>query len=956
MHTKSPTLSSNLLLASLQLLAWLLLRPSAWRHLLKQIDPTLPPDFALASLQRRQWRNPQLWRLLLLYLGIYPLWSGIIIGTVVWITTTSIDATLWGISYGMALTFTGGLIGAFTIAVPFALLASFITGTVLGIWLGINTHLNSNVNTDIFIISVVLFILSMAGNINNTLSSQTNSHSWVRQIGSILIGAIITVLMLLIVSQLATFLAKQLFIELLLPRLKNAVIIFDLAYATLITLFLVVFLSSILKLHGQTWQKSLLWGFVFSLISGAVFVVILHTEPQNQILIGIAIGTMIGIGASLLFALPYLFAKQKASDWAGIISGVLVSGSIYIFLYKLDYSPWTILSATLLRDDTHLLSRFIEPFSQTHSLGLIGLVGVTLLGLTWHRWQAILLYPVVSAWNLLVYRAEQRRLNQIQKKESRQTGLKHSLFRWHSVCWDERQHLPLYGLEDYLVTVSERYPTEGQATITYVSTTRQRWAAQAAQIELDARRLQNCNNVVAISEAHKLAAGELTGPANSLLRSLGRLSQDVAAALKQNSPYNQRLALKDVEEHLERLLRELTRSSEKYAERFRPIIDHWRTIISARILDYATESDGEIDNPYVVALPLTAQQKIFVGRTDISKRLEQFLRKQPCPPLLLYGQRRMGKTSLLNNLTRLLPSTIIPLFVDLQGLPSLAKDDAGFFDNLSREMQYSAQHRGYTLPTLTRDTLTPDPFSSFVQWLNEVEVSLENNLLLLMLDEFEALNKAFVRGDLDESKILGFFRHLIQHRPRLKILLSGSHRLNEFEHWASYLINVQTLHISYLKENEARQLIEQPMADFGLTYTPEASQRVLELTRCHPYLVQLLCSEIVTQKNEQPVEKRWIAQVDDVIAAIDKALENSHFLFVNIVTEQISTKSLAVLRFIAAQGEGACVTRTQLAEHFPEQLEQSLKNLLQRELIEIVEGGYRFQVELIRRWIESPRF
>ncbi|RKZ51480.1 MAG: ATP-binding protein [Candidatus Parabeggiatoa sp. nov. 2] len=853
----------------------------------------------------------------------------------------------------MALTFTGGLIGAMIIAVPFALVASLITGTVLGIWLGINTHLNSNVNTDIFIISVVLFILSMAGNINNTLSSQTNSHSWVRQIGSILIGAIITVLMLLIVSQLATFLAKQLFIELLLPRLKNAVIIFDLAYATLITLFLVVFLSSILKLHGHTWQKSLLWGFVFSLISGALFVVILHTEPQNQILIGIAIGTMIGIGASLLFALPYLFAKQKASDWAGIISGVLVSGSIYIFLYKLDYSPWTILSATLLRDDTHLLSRFIEPFIQTHSLGLIGLVGVTLLGLTWHRWQALLLYPIVSAWNLLVYRAEQRRLNRIQEKDSRQSGLKHSLFRWHSVCWDERQHLPLYGLEDYLVTVSERYPTEGQAAITYVSTTRQRWAAQAAQIELDARRLQNCDSVAAISEAQKLAAGELTGPANSLLRSLGSLSQDVAAALKQNSSYNQRLALKDVEERLERLLRELTRSSEKYAERFRPIVDHWRAIISTRILDYATEYEGEIDNPYVVALPLTAQQEIFVGRTNISKRLEQFLRKQPCPPLLLYGQRRMGKTSLLNNLTRLLPSTIIPLFVDLQGLPSLAKDDAGFFDNLSSEMQYSAQNSGYTLPTLTRDTLTPDPFSRFVQWLNEVEISLENNLLLLMLDEFEALNKTFVRGDLDGTKILGFFRHLIQHRPRLKILFSGSHTLDELEHWASYLINVQTLHISYLKENEARQLIEQPMADFGLTYTPEASQRVLELTRCHPYLVQLLCSEIVTQKNEQPVEKRWIAQVDDVIAAIENALENSHFLFLNIVTEQISATSLAVLRFIAAQGEGACVNRAQLAEHFPEQLEQSLKNLLQRELIETVEGGYRFQVELIRRWIES---
>jgi len=50
-----------------------------------------------------------------------------------------------------------------------------------------------------------------------------------------------------------------------------------------------------------TWQKSFLWGFVFSLIIGTVFEVILYAEPQNQILIGFAIGTLIAIVASLLF-------------------------------------------------------------------------------------------------------------------------------------------------------------------------------------------------------------------------------------------------------------------------------------------------------------------------------------------------------------------------------------------------------------------------------------------------------------------------------------------------------------------------------------------------------------------------------------------------------------------------------------------------------------------------------
>src|SRR4030095_11613776 len=88
------------------------------------------------------------------------------------------------------------------------------------------------------------------------------------------------------------------------------------------------------------------------------------------------------------------------------------------------------------------------------------------------------------------------------------------------------------------------------------------------------------------------------------------------------------------------------------------------------------EQRQEIESPYIVGVPLTAQQDIFVGRVDISAQIERLLLSRQCPPLLLYGQRRMGKTSLLNNLGRLLPSAIVPLFVDAMGPVSLASDHA----------------------------------------------------------------------------------------------------------------------------------------------------------------------------------------------------------------------------------------------------------------------------------------
>jgi hypothetical protein len=415
------------------------------------------------------------------------------------------------------------------------------------------------------------------------------------------------------------------------------------------------------------------------------------------------------------------------------------------------------------------------------------------------------------------------------------------------------------------------------------------------------------------------------------------------------------LALKGVEERLDGLLRELTRSSERYALRFQPIAAQWRRIIAGHSEELAktVESRQEIDNPYVIGVPLTEQQEIFVGRTDISGRIEQLLLEQQRSPLLLYGQRRMGKTSLLNNLGRLLPSTIIPLFVDLQGPASRAADYNGFLYNIGRGMVASAQkQRNLALPLLNRERLAGDPFTQFDEWLDEIEEVLGKNTALLAFDEFEALDTPLAEGRFSEATLLGMFRNLIQHRLSFKMLLTGSHTLNEFERWASYLINVQTVHISYLNEVEARQLVEEPVKGYALQYEAEASQRVLILTRCHPFLVQLLCGEIVAYKNEQATAVRRLARLADVEAAAGEALKRGSFFFADIERNQVDSAGLEALRFMARQGEGAVVEEGRLADKLGQELSRVIALLVRRELIETVNGGYRFQVELIRRWFE----
>ncbi len=56
--------------------------------------------------------------------------------------------------------------------------------------------------------------------------------------------------------------------------------------------------------------------------------------------------------------------------------------------------------------------------------------------------------------------------------------------------------------------------------------------------------------------------------------------------------------------------------------------------------------------------------------------------------------------------------------------------------------------------------------------------------------------------------------------------------------------------IGFLDEDAARRLISQPLAGQAV-YSEEAEKRILRLTACHPYFLQMVCHNIVNELNEQ---------------------------------------------------------------------------------------------------------
>lgn len=653
---------------------------------------------------------------------------------------------------------------------------------------------------------------------------------------------------------------------------------------------------------------SLLWGLALAAALGLT-VVLLHgvnellqrEDPRTALTRSLGLAAdLLGLAALLL---PGVVAELLGGGVAAAVAGALGGAGGWLSLaFLVDHAPpWPLLPAGVL---------------------------CILLGLTLPLWRPLFSYPFLLAFHQVLLRLDQ----------SAKGWGRAGLLRWHAAFWDEEQRLPFLGLEQHLLLCYDRDPAAGRAALRALRLSTQAWAVRRVDLELLARRLLRCTDTDAIAACARRIAPPARGPLRPALRALRRISQDTRAALNQGS-YHQRLTFAALEERLDLL--EQTLQQRRGGERLLQVVARWRRLLQERRGQLAREAAlaQEIDNPYVVGPPLQEHQHVFVGRGAIAAQIEQLLLQPHRAPLLLYGQRRAGKTSLLRNLNRLLPGSLCPLFVDLQGPLSRAQNHAGFLFALAAALSQQARlRRGLTLLPLSREALQGDPFVVFEAWLEALERQLleRDQVAILALDEFEQLESAMLAGRLDRVRVLGMLRHLIQHRGAFRVLIAGAHTLDEVALWSSYLINVQTLHLGVLERSEAERLIRQPVAGFPLSYPDEALCEVLRLTGCHPYLLQLLCDRVVSLKNRQPLAQRYQVQPAEVTQAAAEALQQGSMFFADIAGNQVSAEDLPHLLALAQRGPGA-----RLDPALPQ------RRLRQRE---IVDAQGAFTIELVRLW------
>lgn len=182
--------------------------------------------------------------------------------------------------------------------------------------------------------------------------------------------------------------------------------------------------------------------------------------------------------------------------------------------------------------------------------------------------------------------------------------------------------------------------------------------------------------------------------------------------------------------------------------------------------------------------------------------------------------------------------------------------------------------RRLTLPALPEGA----PFEAASQWLQHLEDLPGGQRILFCLDEFERLEDLFPGSQRELLQFMGLLRATIQHRRRVRLLVSGAAPFDELSAlWHDHFINVREVRLGYLDGDTSRALLQQPIADFPAEAIPRAvADTIVTRTAGQPFLLQLYGSLLVTLLNDS--QRRQVCQSD--VATIEPlALEQAASYF-----------------------------------------------------------------------------
>jgi photosystem II stability/assembly factor-like uncharacterized protein/tetratricopeptide (TPR) repeat protein len=361
-----------------------------------------------------------------------------------------------------------------------------------------------------------------------------------------------------------------------------------------------------------------------------------------------------------------------------------------------------------------------------------------------------------------------------------------------------------------------------------------------------------------------------------------------------------------------------------------------------------------IPNPYIAGPPIGGDEGFF-GRRDVFDFVRQTFSSAYQKVIVLFGQRRVGKTSILYQLQKPsnLPEGFHPVYFNLEGRAS---------QNLNEVLYALAEKiaESLNLPPVAQSEFRDDGDYFSQRFLPQARQALQDQRLLLLFDEFDVLSEELLNGTMALNTFFPYLQNRLFDEEKLVYIFVVGRRLEELtpEFLATFK-QARTRPISFLSEEDARRLIREPMLGI-VEYDDDAIEQILSVTACHPYLTQLVCFELVNYLDSLDKTK---VTIDDVKAVIGDAIESGGSGLAWLWDGLPIAERFILSAVTSVTDENGIATK----ESINEALRRHRVRLLGIELtrapdmlvdwgwLEKTEerGGYKFVVELLRRWISK---
>jgi len=253
-------------------------------------------------------------------------------------------------------------------------------------------------------------------------------------------------------------------------------------------------------------------------------------------------------------------------------------------------------------------------------------------------------------------------------------------------------------------------------------------------------------------------------------------------------------------------------------------------------------------NPYITGVPIRDPNKFFGRKHEFSDINDSLQNNEQL--ILLYGQRRIGKSSVIAQIPeklsqKLSTNEFVFISFDFNSLDFNDEENLstqkilsliaiGIIENLETNKQVLS-HLAENIPT------NIEIFSR--EFLPTVYQQLGNKKLVLLWDEFDVLSERDTESDTYSKKFCNYITQLQQKDNKLFIIPIAGRHISKLESLSSFFGKSPNIEIKLLNKEDTQKLIIQPDKNV-LNYEEEAIEAIFQLSAGHPYFTQCICSAI----------------------------------------------------------------------------------------------------------------